>query len=125
MNRLFFVIGCFLASTGVLMGAVAAHSLEKTLPALLFHSFETAAKYQLVGATFLLVTGIANSHLHFLTGKIAGWMGLVGVILFSGSLYAYSLSEIKFLVYITPFGGILMISAWLVLGWSAIKKVNL
>lgn len=122
MNKPFFIIGCLLAADSIFMGAVAAHTLEKTLSPKAFHNFETAAKYQVIASFFMVIVAIAIPFVHTKIAFFSGWIGFAGVVLFSGSLYIYSMTEIKFLVYITPFGGLLMITGWLLLAFAAIKK---
>ncbi len=54
--------------------------------------------------------------------RMAGWLFLVGAVIFSGSLYALALSGVRVLGAITPFGGLAMMAGWLVLAWAAFRS---
>lgn len=89
-------------------GAFGAHGLKKILSPESLAIWETAVKYHLISALFLLI-------LELLPNKnvLSFRMMALGSLVFSGSLYALSLSSIKILGAITPIGGVLMIAAWI------------
>ena len=107
----------------VATGAFAAHALKDRLSEKAMAIFETASKYQMYHAIALLIVSIliqraevANIYL-----KISGWSFIIGIILFSGSLYALSLSGIKWLGAITPFGGFAFLIGWGCLAIAAFR----
>src|SRR5690625_6244676 len=69
----------------------------------------------------ILITGLLVSKIQQPSMHWAGWLFLIGIILFSGSLYTYAVSGAKLLAMITPFGGIMFLAAWVVLGYSVMK----
>lgn len=99
----------------VAAGAFAAHGLKAALPAELLEVFKTGAQYHLAHA---LAMGLAA----FAGTRLAAWLFLSGIILFSGSLYALALTHIPQLGIITPFGGVSFIAGWLALAWAGWKQ---
>lgn len=125
MNSAFWLrLGAVLAGLGVIAGAFGAHYLKERLhldPRLL-ETFETGVRYQMYHAIGLLALGLLG--LVGRGGSLLPWAGglfLVGIVLFSGSLYgiALSLASSKVLGPITPFGGFAMILGWFVLAAAA------
>ena len=104
-------IGMLLA---VAAGAFGAHGLKKILAPDLMNVYQTAVHYHIYHAFGLLVIGLLALYLP--SAALLRWAGLlmiVGLLLFSGSLYALSLSGIRWLGAITPVGGIALLAAWL------------
>jgi len=98
--------------TAVALGAFGAHGLKDVLSAEMMEVYHTAVLYHLVHAVVLLGLGI---WLQSNTSRWLRWsatMTLVGLILFSGSLYAMTLSGVTMLGIITPFGGVSWLLAW-------------
>src|SRR5690625_7940747 len=77
--------------------------------------------YQMFHTIAILITGLLVSKIQQPSMHWAGWLFLIGIILFSGSLYTYAVSGAKFLAMITPFGGMIFLAAWIVLGYSVLK----
>ncbi|MBI3948970.1 MAG: DUF423 domain-containing protein [Acidobacteria bacterium] len=119
MGRIFFVLGSLSGALGVAAGAFAAHALKDRLTPERLNIFEIGARYHLIHALALLATAWAASRWPGSATSAAGWLFIIGTVLFSGSLYALSLSGIRVLGAITPFGGVAFIAAWLALGWAA------
>ena len=117
MEKIFLTLGSLLAALAVLGGAFATHALSKIISVGALATFETGIKFQMYHAIALLVVGILlqKPSIPVKGLVIAGYTFLGGIILFSGSLYALSLSGVKTLGVITPFGGLALISAWLCL----------
>ena len=86
--------------------------------------FETAVQYHFMHSLALLAVGIlALSQPHTVLLKSAGWLFLVGIVIFSGSLYCLSLTGLKWLGAITPLGGLAFIAGWACLtvaGWKLV-----
>ena len=101
---------------GVMLGAFGAHGLETRVedPAQL-EWWHTAARYHLVHAVALL--GVAA---HPKRPALAGWLFVVGIAIFSGSLYTMGLTGIRWLGAVTPIGGLCLIGGWLSLAFARV-----
>jgi uncharacterized membrane protein YgdD (TMEM256/DUF423 family) len=114
MIKVFLWAGTLFAGLAVASGAFASHALKDRLTERALAIFETATKYQMYHALALILLGILwiQSSSTALSFQVAGWAFIAGIILFSGSLYALSLSGIKILGAITPFGGVAFLIGW-------------
>ena len=119
MDRVFFAIGSVSAFIGVAMGAFAAHGLKGRLDAEMLAIFETAARYQMYGAFALIAAAWAQTRWPGAAATAAGWLFVAGSVLFSGSLYALSLTGVRWLGAVTPFGGVALLAGFLCLAWAA------
>jgi uncharacterized membrane protein YgdD (TMEM256/DUF423 family) len=105
--------GLFFGVTGVILGAVGSHALKgHTTEALEF--FRIGNKYQIYHALFLLILGLLQSKYPGKLMNLSVYNTIAGTVLFSGSLYLFTLAKIKVGI-ITPIGGLLLISAWILL----------
>ncbi|HOW61692.1 MAG TPA: DUF423 domain-containing protein [Candidatus Contendobacter sp.] len=112
-------IGMFLA---VALGAFGAHALKQTLAPELMATYETAVNYHFIHALGLLAVGLLALHLPASgTLRWAGILMAAGLLLFSGSLYALSLSGIRGLGVLTPMGGVALLAAWLLLAVAVVR----
>jgi uncharacterized membrane protein YgdD (TMEM256/DUF423 family) len=118
VDRVFFIMGAVLAALGVAAGAFGAHALRGRLTPELLAAFETGVRYHLIHALALLSVAWATTRWPGRPTNIAGWLFLAGTVLFSGSLYAMSVSGIRALGAITPLGGVAFIAGWLTLAWA-------
>ena len=111
------VLGFF----GVAIGAFGAHGWKGRLDALgTAATFETAVQYHFVHTLALLAVGlIFRSATVTTAGSVAGWGFLVGVVVFSGSLYALALTGYRILGAITPLGGLAFLVGWAALAVAA------
>lgn len=114
MIRLFIAIAAILAGLSVAGGAFASHALKEKLTERALEIFETGARYQMYHALALLMVALLLSRAEASQTPLmaAGWAFIVGIALFSGSLYALSLSGIKWLGAITPLGGVAFLVGW-------------
>ncbi len=120
--RIFLLLGSMGMLLAVAMGAFGAHALKKTLTADLLAVYQTAVNYHVYHALGLLAVGFLALHLP--ESALLRWAGIllaVGVLLFSGSLYVLSLSGIRWLGAITPFGGVALIAGWLLLAVAVVR----
>lgn len=101
---------------GVAAGAFGAHALRGTLQPDLLQVFETGSRYQIAHALALVLTALALERKPQPALAWAGWLFLVGQLLFSGSLYALALSGTRLWGALTPFGGVCLLAGWLMLG---------
>jgi len=118
----FITLGAAFAFLAVALGAFGAHALKGSLSPHYLAVYHTATDYQMWHAIGLIIIGILyQQNPTNLLGK-AGWFMLAGIIIFSGSLYALSLTGIKILGAITPVGGVAFLIAWLLLAYNSIKS---
>ena len=111
------VAGALLGGLGVMIGAFGAHGLAGILESYnRTDTFETAVKYHMYHAVGLLLTGILLFHVPAKPLRLAGLFFMIGIIIFSGTLYILSLTNIAWLGAITPIGGLFLIAGWLSLG---------
>lgn len=106
----------------VILGAFGAHGLEKTLDVKMLQRFHTGVEYQFYHAFALLATGLLREHYKHKLLDYAGYAYIIGILLFSASLYIYALTGITAIAIITPFGGTAFIVGWLLLLLFLIKK---
>lgn len=126
MSQKIILTALILGALAIILGAFGAHGLKKTLTVEQLNSFEIGVRYQIYHALFLLFVAQTN----FATDKqksIVFILTLVGILLFSGSIYLLSTSTItnikgKWLGPITPLGGLLLISSWIYLFYCIIAK---
>ena len=114
-------IGALSAMLAVCAGAFGAHALKEILTPVLLNTYHTAVDYQFMHSLGLIIIGILykQSPQPFL--KKVTLLMMTGIILFSGSLFTLSLTGIKWLGMITPFGGLCFIIAWLILAWCYLR----
>lgn len=113
--------GAINGALAVAAGAFGAHGLKAKLAPELLATWQTGAEYHMYHALALVLAGVLMSALPAPNSTLnaAGIALLVGIVLFSGSLYALSLSGVKMLGVITPFGGLAFIAGWLLLAAAA------
>ena len=112
----FGLLGAVFAGLGVAAGAFGAHGLRDRLDAGSLATFETAVRYQLIHALALLVASQRSTQAPAARG--AGLAFAIGILLFSGSLYALALGAPRAIGIITPFGGLSFLAGWALLAWS-------
>ncbi|MCB0260264.1 MAG: DUF423 domain-containing protein [Calditrichae bacterium] len=122
MAKTLVLIGSICAFLGIALGAFGAHALRERLPADLMAVYQTGVLYHLVHALALVLTGAL---LRWMGATVlvtwAGWLFLAGIVLFSGSLYLLSMTGIRALGAITPFGGLSFLIGWALLAVAAWK----
>ena len=117
---LFIFLGGFLAALAVGLGAIGAHALKSQLTPEQLETFHTAAHYQIIHALGLILVGLLSLHNRSRLFDASGWAMLVGMILFSGFLYAWLATGRRFFVHPVPVGGTLFIIGWLLLAVGAL-----
>ena len=103
----------------VAAGAFGAHALKHSLSADMLAVWQTAAHYQMIHALGLIAIAILMPRYQTVLLKRAGIIMLLGILIFSGSLYALAISGIRVLGVITPVGGVAFLIAWTMLTWAA------
>lgn len=140
--RRWIMTGAALAGLAVVTGAFAAHGLDKTLvpqyqelePKTIagqpfaasykyLQDFKTAAEYQMYHALGLLAVGLLSLRGRRTSLEVAGWAFLLGIVLFSGSLYLLVMTGKVWMGAITPFGGVSFIVGWAALLLGARRLV--
>lgn len=116
-------LGATLAGLAVAAGAFGAHALRARLTPGDLQVFETAARYQMYHGLALVAAGWVSDRWPGRLPSAAAWCFLLGVVLFSGSLYALTLSGVRALGAITPLGGICFLAGWACLALAAGREV--
>ena len=128
MEKKIFLVASILGLIAVVLGAFAAHGLRDALNPTILESFQTGVRYQMYHAFFLFVVGLMPQ-LQPQQKKRLFWLVLLGVLLFSGSIYLLATNaltpiDFAFLGPVTPLGGLLLMCAWGLLGVYLIKRKN-
>ena len=119
MPRIFLMLGAINAFLCVAFGAFGAHGLKLRLSADMLTVYQTGVQYHFYHALGLIMVGLVL--LHFPKSRtvvLSGWLMLAGIVLFSVSLYALSLTGIRELGAIAPLGGMAFLSAWILLAYG-------
>lgn len=120
-TRFSLIAGALLGLTGVIAGALGAHSLENRLTESLLNAYETATRFQMFHALLLVMLGILARDQNGGLLRYAIGATLLGTLLFSGSIYLLTLSPLKPGI-VTPIGGLFLIAGWACLLVWAWKK---
>lgn len=124
MSRLFLMLGGIFGGLAVAAGAFASHALKAQLSERSQQIFETGTKYQMYHALALILVALLLNRADGTDTLVqfAGYAFIIGIILFSGSLYGLSLSGMKWFGPITPLGGVAFLVGWGCLAISAYKS---
>jgi len=122
--RSFVLLGALNGFIGVSLGAFGAHGLEGTLDPELLRVWNKGVDYQQIHAVGLLLVGVLLRFEPCRRIRLAGWCMLIGILLFSGSLYALALSGVRPLGAVTPFGGVSFLIGWGLLALGAISPAE-
>lgn len=118
-SRRFLALGAWSGLVAVGAGAFGAHALRVRLTPDMLAAFETGARYQMYHALALLAVAWVSDRRSGRLAHAAGWLFVVGTLLFSGSLYALALTGIRTLGAITPLGGAAFLGGWACLALAA------
>ena len=121
MAKQFPALGAILAFVAVAAGAFGAHALKDTLGEARIDVFKTGAQYQMYHALALLAVGLAAFRWDSGFLDAAGWLFVAGIVLFSGSLYALAITDVKVLGAITPLGGLCFLIGWALVAVAALR----
>ncbi len=108
-------LGAIAMAFGVALGAFGAHGLKSRLSPDLLAVYETGVRYHLVHGLALFVAAWLAGEDQTRSARLAGALFVVGILLFSGSLYLMALTGIRTLGAITPLGGVAWIVAWAII----------
>lgn len=115
MDKLFLMLGALSGAMSVAAGAFGSHGLRAKLEPRMLEVFETAARYQMYHALALIAVAWVASRWPGSMTAASGWLFVAGTVLFSGSLYGYTLTGVRTLAIITPIGGVCFILGWICL----------
>lgn len=113
------IYGALLLLTGVAFGAFGAHAIQRVVTPEALSAWNTAVLYQLVHGLGIVLTAQLYMTLRHGLLRVAAYVMLVATLLFSGSLYLLVLSGIYWFAFITPFGGVLFLTAWALVALAA------
>ncbi|TMO61344.1 DUF423 domain-containing protein [Pseudoalteromonas aurantia] len=119
MVKLYLLLGSAFCMLSVVLGAFAAHGLKRHVSEYAIGIFKTASEYQMSHGLALIVVAVMMRW--GINVSAAGWLFIVGIVLFSGSLYLLALTGLKWLGPITPIGGVCLIAGWSVLLYKIAK----
>ncbi|WP_109698764.1 DUF423 domain-containing protein [Chitinophaga deserti] len=128
MHKSFLVWAAALGALSVILGAFGAHKLKELVPPETVSTFQTGVTYQFYHVFALLAVGILYAHLPSPSLIWAGRLFLLGILLFSGSLYVLTFLKatetvgLRGIGAITPIGGLLFIAGWICLLVGVLKK---
>lgn len=121
MERTFFFLGAIFALIGVAAGAFGAHALQERLVADRLAVFDTAVRYQMYHALGLLAVAWATTRWPGPLTTMAGWLFVLGILIFGGTLYALAFGAPRILGAVTPLGGLSFLAGWLLLALAALR----
>ena len=103
---------------GVAAGAFGAHGLQGRLDIHALATFETGARYQMYHALAMAIAALA---VRTSATQLACALFMIGIVLFSGSLYVLALTGVRAFGFVTPFGGLAFLAGWAALTWAAVQ----
>lgn len=103
---------------GVAAGAFGSHGLQGRLDAHALATFETGARYQMYHALAMAIAALA---VRTSAAQLACAVFMIGIVLFSGSLYVLALTGVRAFGFVTPFGGLAFLAGWAALAWAAVQ----
>ena len=123
MPKTFLILGILNMVLCIALGAFGAHGLKQFLSADMLSVYHTGVQYHFYHAFGIIVIGLLL--LHFPKSRlmpVSGWLMMIGIVLFSFSLYALSVTGTRALGMITPFGGVSFLTAWILLAYAIWKE---
>ena len=121
MDRMFAIAGALMAAVAVSLGAFGAHALKARLSSADLETFEIGVRYQMYHALALFVVAWAVSRWPSGIVNAAGWLFILGIAVFSGSLYVLVLTGQRWLGAVTPLGGLALVVGWVLLAWGVLR----
>lgn len=114
-------LGASLMGLAVILGAFGAHALKERVDPYLLEVWHTGVTYHAWHALGLLLIGVLMSTQSVTKAPLSAWLMVAGIAIFSGSLYAMTLTGVRWLGAITPIGGLCFIAAWALLAMRLVK----
>ncbi len=119
-KKIWIIISAISGFTAVAIGAFGAHGLRENLSPQMLEVYKTGVQYHLIHSVVLLSLSLNN----FIKAVLPSIFFLLGIILFSFSLYIYSTSGMRIFAMITPVGGFCFLTGWLLIIYEAVKIRN-
>src|SRR5699024_3961780 len=116
--KILVLIGALYGFLSVALGVFGAHALEGKLSENMLNIWEKEVHYQMFHSLIIITSGLALIKYASAALVSAGWMFVIGFLLFSGSLYIYSTSGIRMMAMVTPFGGVIFLVGWVLFGYA-------
>jgi len=116
--KYWIIIGSVLMSFAIIIGAFGAHILKDKITAEYLTVFETGVKYHIYHALGIIIVSLCGLQFHSASLHVSCILFFVGIILFSGSLYTLTITQIKWFGVITPIGGVSFILGWLLAAYK-------
>ncbi len=116
------IMGAVLAALAVAFGAFGAHGLKSRISPDDFTIFETAVKYHMIHALALMILGIIGFHYPDKVVQLPAYVMMLGIFVFSGSLYTLVMAGIRWMGAVTPIGGLALIISWILLAFNLYKS---
>lgn len=123
MHKTFLLLGAVNTFVCIALGAFGAHGLKNILTSDMLAIYHTGVQYHFYHSLGLLFVGLIL--LHYSRSRLielSGWLMLLGILLFSVSLYLMSLIEVRALGMVTPLGGVSFLAAWAILAVAIWKE---
>ncbi len=120
--QIFTAIGAASGFFAVLIGAFGAHGLKGILDDYSLRIFQTGVQYHFYHALALVLVGMLLQQNYISQLRYSGYAFLIGILIFSGSLYLLAITKVKILGAITPIGGLCFLVGWFFLGLSYWKQ---
>jgi uncharacterized membrane protein YgdD (TMEM256/DUF423 family) len=121
-DKLLGALGGTFAFLSVAAGAFGAHALRSRLSPDLLAVFETAARYQMYHALGILIAVLAYGRWAGHQVLWAGWAFVIGIVIFSGSLYLMTLTGARWWGAVTPIGGVTFLAGWVLFVWGLLAR---
>ncbi len=121
MAQIFLTLGAILGGSSVAIGAFGSHILRSKVNERSLEIFATGVRYQMFHALALLIVAVLLILIESPSTTLvtSGWLFIIGVVIFSGSLYALSLTGTTSFGVVAPFGGLALIVGWISLAVAA------
>lgn len=121
MLKVGLIFGSLFALLSIVLGAFGAHALKDQLGEYSRSVYEKAVLYQMFHALGILVVSLIGENVKSIDISLSVWCFIVGIVLFSGSLYILAVTNIKWLGAITPIGGIFFIVGWVIIFYKTLN----
>jgi uncharacterized membrane protein YgdD (TMEM256/DUF423 family) len=119
-SKIWTIIGGFLGFAGVAFGAFGAHRLKEVLSVEMLETYQTGIFYHLIHSVTIIAIALSSKTRYYKSALFF----LMGIILFSFSLYVYANTQIRIFAIVTPFGGISFLIGWSLIIYEGVKAVR-
>ena len=119
----YIIIASLFAALAILFGAFGSHALKERLSAQSLEVYDIATRYLMFNSLGIFLIALLGFQLPKESLEIPVTMMIVGISIFSGSLYLIALLDFKKLGMVTPIGGLLLIVSWLLLAYNTYRTV--